>query len=405
VRFYHKIGNLQDGLLGNPSEARQSFQMAVQIADSIPRKTGDPAYRARAEAARWMGGLDFLRNITEHRRWMEKSLALARQWSAAEPGPESAFFEASVTRQVGDNFWQMGDLDEAMRRSLEAVRLMERLLRQQPENVNWQQEKAIHYEYAGLIAGHPMYFNLGDHSTATYWLEKMNAIFERLAAADATDMRAQFSLSEALAELASSLRETDAARAERLYRRSLALNAAIVRSKPDDRLAPRWQAFNRTGLAWLLSRTGHRPEAVDELKKAVAIQETYVQRDPEDVLFRQELAVTLTALGSARGKLRDPAAGADLDRALAILTSLRQHNPRKLTLLRDLADCYEAMGNARTEAADWDGATAWYKRSRDLWDTWPSSAVTSVYDAGQRKRLTTLFEQAARKAKSASRDR
>jgi tetratricopeptide (TPR) repeat protein len=208
-----------------------------------------------------------------------------------------------------------------------------------------------------------------------------------------------------LAELASSLRETDAARAERLYRRSLALNAAIVRSKPDDRLAPRWQAFNRTGLAWLLSRTGHRPEAVDELKKAVAIQETYVQRDPEDVLFRQELAVTLTALGSARGKLRDPAAGADLDRALAILTSLRQHNPRKLTLLRDLADCYEAMGNARTEAADWDGATAWYKRSRDLWDTWPSSAVTSVYDAGQRKRLTTLFEQAARKAKSASRDR
>jgi tetratricopeptide (TPR) repeat protein len=404
VRLYHKIGDVEDTLLGHPTEARRSMQMAVQIADSIPAKTGDPAYQARAETAYWMGGLDMLRDINEHRRWMEKSAAIAHQWAVAEPGPTSALFELITLRKLGDCFWQTGALEEAMSRLLDGTRQMERLLQKQPENGDWQREMALFYERAGLVAGHPMYFNLGNHAAGISLLEKMTAIYERLAAADATDVRAHFDLSEALAELAATLGEIDWARAERLYRRSLALNEAIVESKPQDRLAPRWQAFNRAGLAWLLAHNGRRREAVEELQKAIAIQETYVRGDTADVLYPQELAVILTTLASVLTTGHDTtAAEIQLNRALAILTPLWQANPRKLTLLRDLADCYEALGNTSAAEKDWPGARTWYTKSRELWERWASIGVSSVYDKAQRKRVSALVEHASRKTQPRAR--
>jgi tetratricopeptide (TPR) repeat protein len=404
VRLYHKIGDAQDTLLGQPTEARRSMQMALQIADSIPAKTGDPAYQARAETAYWMGGLDMLRDINEHRRWMEKSAAIAHQWAVAEPGPTSALFELITLRKLGDVLWQTGALQDAMSRLLDGTRQMERLLQQQPENGDWLRELALFYERAGLVAGHPMYFNLGDHTRAARLLEKMSAIYERLAAADATDVRAHFDLSEALAELASTLRETDKVRAEGLYRRSLALNATIVQTKPQDRLAPRWQAFNRAGLAWLLAHNGRHREAVEELQKAIAIQETYVHGDPADLLYPQELAAIVTTLGSVlTGSHDNAAATAQLNHALALLTPLWQANPRKLTLLRDLANCYEMFGNASAAEKDWPGARTWYAKSRELWERWPSIGISSVYDTAQRKRLTALLEHVSRQAQPAGR--
>lgn len=153
-----------------------------------------------------------------------------------------------------------------------------------------------------------------------------------------------------------------------------------------------------------LSHTERRAEAVAELNKGVAIQETYVRRDPADALFRQELAVTLYALGSELAKSRDTAtAQAHLQRARAILTPLWQANPRKLTLLRDLANCYEDSGNASTAGADWSGALAWYAKSRELWDTWPTIAISSVFDAAQNRRVTALLENATRKTRAAAR--
>src|SRR5690348_9972113 len=104
-------------------------------------------------------------------------------------------------------------------------------------------------------------------------------------------MRSQFELSEAVASLASVIRESNPARAQRLYRRCFPLNKAIVESKPDDALAPRWQAFNRMGLAWVLSRKQQHAEAIQELEKALALQESSLVREPTDPQFQEELGV------------------------------------------------------------------------------------------------------------------
>ncbi len=390
ARFYWKIGEVQYELLGDPSQARGNLETACRIADSISGKTGDPVYRLRAETVRSLSGLDTFRDPAGARRLMEKSLEIARQWAAAEPGPDSRVYEARVLGEQGSALWQTGDLENAYSLALEAGRLMEGLVKEQPGNVQWQELLAVQYEHEGSVAGHPMYFNLGDRAAAAGWFEKMVAILERLVAADPEDMRAQFNLSEGLAELASSLRESNPVRSETLYRRSLDRNQAIVRSKPGDLLAPRWQAFNRTGLAWVLSHSGRHGEAVEELKKAIAIQEMCLRKDPTDRLFRQELAVMLRALGSETGSEDD------LRRSLEMLTPLWQANPRQLSVLRDLADTYEALGSYQARRGDWPAARSWFARSLELWSSWPTIAVSSRYDMTQKKRVSGLLEQADR---------
>jgi tetratricopeptide (TPR) repeat protein len=143
---------------------------------------------------------------------------------------------------------------------------------------------------------------MGDRPAAANWFQKMLAIFQSLVGRGSSDMRSQFELSEALASLASVIRESNPARAQRLYRRSFPLNKAIVESKPDDALAPRWQAFNRMGLAWVLNQQLRRTEAIQELEKALALQESSLAREPTDPQFQEELGVILCALG-AEGRL------------------------------------------------------------------------------------------------------
>jgi serine/threonine protein kinase/tetratricopeptide (TPR) repeat protein len=398
ARFYYKIGDVQHRLLGRPSVARNSLLIAVRIADSIPGATGDPAYKVRAQAAGWLGAVDALRSPLEALPAMRKSLAIARKWAAAQPGPESAFFQVLAVMRLAEVLGYTGDLGGSLRQQLEAVGMMEQLLKQQPENAGWLQQTAFCYERAGIVSGHPYYLNLGDRAAAAAWFEKEVRILERLAAADAKDMRTQFNLSEALASLASAVRESSPARAERIYRQSLALNASVAHSRPADALAPRWQAFNRVGLAWVLSRRQRRTEAIEELEKALAMQEALLAKDPADAQFQQELAVTLRAIGAERARAGDGAvAVAHLSRALTILTPLWQANPHKLMLLRDLADCYEERGNLSARQSHWAEARSWYRKSRDLWSTWPAIATSSQYDVTQSLRVTKLLNHAARK--------
>lgn len=184
----------------------------------------------------------------------------------------------ALTR-FGEELSQTGAFNESLKVYLEAITIMEQLVRGHPEKVDWQQQLAVCYEVAGIVSGHPMYINMGDRPAAANWFEKMLAIFQQLSDADSSDMRSQFELSEALASLASAIRESDPTRAERLYHRSLVLNEAIVQSKPDDALAPRWQAFNRMGLAWVLSRKQQHAEAIQELEKALALQQSSLARE------------------------------------------------------------------------------------------------------------------------------
>jgi eukaryotic-like serine/threonine-protein kinase len=406
TRFYYKIGNVQEQVWGRPTDARENLLTAVRIADSIPEKTGDAAYKVRIDAATYLGGLDNIRNPERAVGPLQRALFITRQWKAAQPSSESAFYEIRALQLLGEAFWQRGDLHKSLQLQLEAIPLMEELLRRHPDNIGWQHEMALCYEFAGLVAGHPQYLNLGDHRAAANWFRKMLEIFEQQSAADSKDMRAQFGLSEALASLAAAIRGSDPAQAELLYGRSLALNISIAQSKPDDALAPRWQAFNRVGLAWVLSHRRLHRDAIQELEKALSLHQSSLAKDPMDPQFRQELGVILCALGKERGVVGDVGPAAiHLHHALSVLLPLWQSTPRKLSLRRDVADCYEDLGDLAALKSDWNEARWWYTKSYALWGTWSTIAPSTSYDLTQAHHVSGSLDRANRKCKEVAHSR
>src|SRR5262249_3010033 len=108
-----------------------------------------------------------------------------------------------------------GDLPAALDLYTSALRLIDQLLKEQPENAIWQRERDAMYDRLGWVTGHPQYLNLGDRKAAAEWAQKLvSPDAQRLAEADPQNIRARFEVGEATAALGAVLRESDPARSE-----------------------------------------------------------------------------------------------------------------------------------------------------------------------------------------------
>jgi len=397
VRSYCRIGSIYERALGVQAEARENFRLGTRIADSITEKTGQPAYRLRAEAYGFLGDMDTFRDPATAAGPFRRSLEIALEWAGAEPSTESKYFLSLAMARMGTVFWQSGDLSQALEQFLGALRIAEELLKEQPENAVWRREVTVHWERVGGVSGHPQHPNLGDRKSAAGWFEKMAADMEQMLAADPSNLRARFDLSEATAELAAALRESDPARAERFYVRSLALSGSFFNSNPRDREVGYWQAFNRVGFAWVLRRLGKRSQALAELHKAEERLEELANGDPADTRFREYLGVALHTRAAHWLEIGSAAeAERDLQRSLGLLEPLHQANSRKLTLLRDVADCYQGFGDLSASRSNWKQAQVWYQKSLELWERWKQVGASSVYDRQRRDLAARLAAHAAR---------
>jgi tetratricopeptide (TPR) repeat protein/predicted Ser/Thr protein kinase len=399
ARSYQKIGIEQYWGLSRSSEGRENLHLAVQVADSIPAKTGDPAYRLRAETYGWLGNVDEFLDPVRAREPLRRSLEIAREWAAAQPGSESRSFLAIAMSRWGLVLQRTGDLTGALDSMRGGLRITEQLLEEHPENAVWRRDQGIFWEQIGNVTGHPQQFNLGDQKAAAGWLQRFADDSERLSAADPNNLRARFDLSEATAELAAVHRESDPERAEQLYRRSLALNGSFLDSNPEDWQALYWQSFNRVGLAWVLRRLGKPDGALAQLQKAVEILEGLAKRDPGSAGTRQLLGVALNTQAKHRLEMGDTLrAEQDVDRALGLLEPLYQKNPRNLMILADLADCYQGFGDLAASHSGWKQAQLEYQKSLDLWERWKQVGTSSAFDRQRRDVAAGLVARAAKES-------
>jgi len=299
ARAYSKLGSVQKRMMGRFSEARENLRLAVQIADSIPAKTGIPAYAVRAEVYGLLGDIDQAsypdRAIEPYRR----SLEIAREWVRARPNSESRYFLTRATARWGGVLWETGDLAEALDSKLAALRMIEKLIEEQPENAVWKTRRRDICESIGWITDHPQYFNLGDQKAAAVWLQGVVDDSELLAA-DPYDLMAVYKTSIATGGLAAVTGESDPVRAEQLFRRSLALSASFLEANPQDEESRGDQAFIRVGLASALRRLSRRGEALAELQRAVEIFGGLYGRSPDHARFGGELGGTLLTLAAHR---------------------------------------------------------------------------------------------------------
>ena len=320
ARARYKTGCVYNWGLGRFSDAKESIRQGIRVADSIPRLTGQPAYRVRVEAYGFLGDMQTYRDAGAALAPLRHSLEVARQWAAAEPRSETTYFLAVAMSRMGAASQETGDLSAALDFYTNALRLIDQLLKQQPENATWQRERYAMYDRLDWVTGHPQYLNLGDRKGAAVWAQKLvSPDAERLAAADPENIRARFELGEATAALGAVLRESDPARSEQLYRRSLALSAYVLSVNPDDAETGYWRSFNQVGFAWVLQKLGNRTEALKELQSAVERLQRLARQNPDDVRVPEYLGLALHTLAAHRLEMGDPAGAGAGPRAVARL--------------------------------------------------------------------------------------
>jgi serine/threonine protein kinase len=400
---YTRIGTVQATQLGARAEGRENLQAATKIADSIPEITGNPDYQLRVEAYGLLGDVDEINDPLRASAPIQRALEIAREWTKADPGPDSKLHLAVLTKDWADVQWGTGDLNAARTTLLDSLAIFKQFLNTDPNNADWRTQESVDWERMGLVSGHPDFFNLGDRRAAAAWFRKIVQGAEQNLAADPKDVKAQFELSEAVGDLAAVYRDSDPPRSEKLYQRSLALSASALTSDPEDSDILYWQSFERIGFESLLTRTRKLTAAADELQQAIAALEGLSHRDSVEISAHQLLALALQRRSSQLAQLGNTGAAAqELRRSEDILVKLSKENPNNLTILRDLADCYREKGNLAARRSNWQDAKREYQMSLELWQRWPQIGKSSVYDQRQRQLAAGLLRQAGKHLANAS---
>ena len=398
ARSYSKIGAVQRFALANLVGARENLRRAVEVAASIPSKTGAPAYQIRADVYGILGDVDVASNLDRASDPYKRSLAIAREWVAAAPSAESRGFLSRAIARWGNVLWLTGNLPEARDSMITALRMTEALREEEPANAVWRMRRAHLSWQIGMITGYPMRFNLGDTKTSAAWLREAVEESQSLAA-DRYDEWARYTGCEAAGALAAVVGESEPARAEPMFRRSLALGDALLRISPADVDFKDGQAERRMGLASVLRKLGRNAEALPEVLNAVEVLRALHEQNPALLYLGDDLAAALLGLAACRLELGD-GGGAEhnLQETLRLLKTLQDQNSRDLRLLRDLANCHQGFGDLAARRSDWAQARAEYQKSLDLWESWKQVGVSSVYDQRHRDAAAELVARAASKA-------
>lgn len=397
ARTYTNMGTVQAAALGVRSRARENLRLATTVADSIPALTGDPNYELRVWTYGLLGDMDEKFDPTRARAPLQHALDLAREWSHTEPTPIAKYFVSILTWERADMLWETGDLQAARKNLLESLAIIRELEAQDQHNGEWTRQEYGVDEELGTLLGDPDYFNLGDQPAAANWLEKGLEGKERLLAADPSNARASFDVSEVVADLAAVYRDSDPKRSEKLYRRSLDLSEALLKSDPSNAETLHWQALETIRFAKLLGSTGNHAEATAQLSRALKVANMLVSRDPEDLSFRDLLGIVLHETGSQLmqvGALTP--ASVNLQQSEQILAKVFSENPNNLMVLRDLADCHNAQGHLAAGRSNWVDARREYQKSLDLWQRWPQIGTSSIYDQRQREAVIRALRDASR---------
>ena len=394
---YSEVGSVQVMQLGLRTEGRENLKLATAIADSLPKLTGKPYYRLRVLAYGYLGDIDGIFDPVRAAEPLRHALELSVKWSSSDPSSEPKMFAALFTREKADILWGTGDLTGARGTFLQALSMFKDAMAQDPANADWDRERLLVMERLGIVSGDPDYFNLGDRSAAVEWLQKYVKECEQRVAADSSDQRARFDLSQSLAELASAYRDDDPPRAEKLYERSLSLGNSALQTDPEDADFLTWQSFARVWFSANLQRLGKKERASSELTSAVTVAQRLVDRDHTSIPAREVLGVALYTRARQLLILGD-AAGAekDLQQSEQVLSDLHKENPNTLLFFRDLADCYKTMGDLAAHRSDWPSAKLQYEKSANLWEHWTDIGQSTIYDQQHRQQSANLVLAATR---------
>lgn len=195
-------------------------------------------------------------------------------------------------------------------------------------------------------------------------LRKALPLIETLMAADSANESLQMNLVNAEAALSKVLGNPqwpnmgDTNGALEYLNKAQQLQEKLAVEHPTNRVYQLYVAGLRNNRGWVLNGMGGKlPEALDNMEKALVIEQGLVKAEPANTMFRSQVAVQFTATGRIRLNMGDKqGALADFNQGLSIAESLLKADPNDASTRRLVGVSYRQIGEALASTRDLKGA-------------------------------------------------
>jgi len=361
---YQRVGDVQGmpyrASLGHTGDALHSFEKALALRERLlHEQPGNPEYRlARAVVESRIGSVLAARGDT--RRALDRHRSALAEISALSQGAQSERYAPALTElaatavAVGDDQWELGDLDAAIAGYRAALRAAQQRRRDQPADREARR-------YIGVVEQ-----RLGDAlGLQKRWPEALEhqqaslAVDRELATDNPTSAETQRDLATDYTRLAvahQALGDLQATLAE--HRHALEIRERLRAADPKDSRALTDLAESLVQLADAQAQAGDDPAALADLRRALPLRREQAATDPTNLRWRDDLASALTHLGTTLDSSGDHAAAlAALQEALAVRESIAATMPELSANNPALANLYLTLAHAARphtgEACGW----------------------------------------------------
>jgi non-specific serine/threonine protein kinase/serine/threonine-protein kinase len=255
-------------------------------------------------------------------------------------------------------FW-MDDLPGALRESEAAQKLYEKLVAEQPGSVELRLALAETYIDFADILFHKQQF------AETYpYLRKALSSLEEVRLNRPADINVLYLLGKGYTNLGISLSwDSKQLEAEAEMAKALEINESLLERDPND------VVFRNTLWSTYLQASSLYEEVNNALSESFALKalsliiET-VEKDPANIQARQNLAKSYSKLAASYINMkRLPAAVLYAEKALTAFADLEQSEPKNLTYKRSLGIAYTRLGDAKYRQRDLQGSLEAFEKS------------------------------------------
>lgn len=240
----------------------------------------------------------------------------------------------------------------------------------------------------GNVAGNPLYPNLGDEARAERHYRRALAMVEERVARDPHNAGAKSELAVALGKLAVVLRERSPRESVSWFDRAIELRSAGTNAAPENVELLRLLAYDLAGSARALILAGNPSEAEARLDRALEIDAEMVRRDPVRVECCSDVPLYSMQLGDARwaaGKRTQ--AGEAYRKAMEVASHYGARETCGIFCTRDWADSLERMSRWNKAIGQPEPASKFAAEAIAVWKKWTVRNGSSIYIEKKLKEL------------------
>ncbi|HYW70573.1 MAG TPA: hypothetical protein VE961_06050 [Pyrinomonadaceae bacterium] len=285
---------------------------------------------------------------------MQKALAIRLRVVAFDPGNRQFQQDLAYCYEGLANLYSLaGPPEKVIEYSDKAIPLLEGLLKADPTNEDDRAILGNTYTLKSKALGNPVTASLGDVAGAWDYLNKALPILERLADDYPADPEYQRNLG-AVYNLASLLSgaKGDEKKSLELNEKAIDIDRRLVNLDPNNSLFKSELAIQTGNAGSTMLKLGDAKGAQEKFKQALAIYESMIAADPNDAATHRNAAVGYRNVGVAIGADDRVEAMKNFSKALDIFAGLAAKDSTNADFRRQWAYTYLALSRSQTKWSD-----------------------------------------------------